>query len=273
MTGHTIMAAPFEAGAGFTPLVNNLDELDRPHGVVPYGSACRHFRIRAAHSDAYRRSAGNLINRMYSWRGYRDVGLGEDATGQRMTLVACEGDVTLGTLSVGFDAPSHGLMVELSFAEEVGALRQAGYLLCEFTKLAVDGAVRSKRVLASLFHVAYIQAHCIQRAEKLLIEVNPRHVRFYEKMLGFRVLAGERMNPRVNAPAVLLCLDLAHARHEIARLGGQPELADTERSLYPYFLSPVEQAHIVERLRGVMRRPELPALVPQARSAPAALLS
>ena len=38
----------------------------------------------------------------------------------------------------------------------------------------------------------------------VVIEVNPRHVRYYERMLGFEVIGPERMNPRVEAPAVLL---------------------------------------------------------------------
>ena len=57
----------------------------------------------------------------------------------------------------------------------------------------------SRRVLASLFHVAYIIAHRVNVFDDLLIEVNPHHVRFYERMLGFAVQGLERLNPRVNA--------------------------------------------------------------------------
>jgi hypothetical protein len=103
-------------------------------------------------------------------------------------------------------------------------------------------------VLASLFHVAYIYAHRVNRFEDLLIEVNPRHVRYYERMLGFVVKGPERMNPRVDAPAVLMALDFSHAHAQIQKFGGRQHLADSERSLYPYFFSPAEEAGIVGRL-------------------------
>src|SRR5436190_455773 len=83
----------------------------------------------------------------------------------------------------------------------------SGRRVCEFTKLAMDSVVRSKRVLAALFHVSYIYGHLLMRYDNLLIEVNPRHVRYYERMLGFRALGEPRQNLRVGAPAVLMSLD------------------------------------------------------------------
>ena len=50
------------------------------------------------------------------------------------------------------------------------------------------------------------------------------------------------------APTVLLSLELSHARSEIAKFGGRPDLAATEKSLYPYFFSPADEAGIVNRL-------------------------
>jgi len=84
----------------------------------------------------------------------------------------------------------------------------------------------------------------------LMIEVNPRHVRYYERMLGFKVSGPQRLNRRVSAPAVLMSLDFRHAHEQINRLGGKPELADMNRSLYPLFFSVPEEAGIVGRLRG-----------------------
>ena len=89
-------------------------------------------------------------------------------------------------ISVGFDSPI-GLLCDELYLDEINVLRDAGRKVCEFTKLAMDSVVHSKRVLAALFHVAYIYAHRIKGFHHLLIEVNPRHVRYYEKMLGFRV--------------------------------------------------------------------------------------
>lgn len=209
----------------------------------------RLYTIRAADSDGHRSSAHILVNRMYSWRGYvtsQSVLQGHNRN--CITLVANdEHDLAVGTITIGFD-DAKGMMVDELFRDEAQQLRRDRAVLCEFTKLAVDGAVRSKRVLASLFHVAFIYAREVHACDRILIEVNPRHVRYYERMLGFEVRGSERLNLRVNAPAVLLSLELLHARTQINRFGGRADLARVERSLYPYFFSPAEEAGIVNRL-------------------------
>ena len=53
----------------------------------------------------------------------------------------------------------------------------------------------------------------------------------------------------VNAPAVLMRLDLAHCAAEIARLGGLRGAKGRERSFYPYFFAPRDAERIVGRLR------------------------
>jgi len=137
---------------------------------------------------------------------------------------------------------------EQAFGPEVRALREQGHRLCEFTKLAIDPTVGTKRVLATLFHVAYIVAHRIRGFDTLVIEVNPRHVRYYERMLGFRVMASERLNRSVNAPAVLLGVDFAYVMQQIGEFAGQPERLATERSLYPGFMSLSEEAGVLSRM-------------------------
>jgi hypothetical protein len=207
----------------------------------------RVFTIRAADEDGHRNSAGILVDRMYAGRGYRTNGLAEGRPG-RITLTACQREHVMGTITVGFDSTS-GLFVDELFAAEVDTLRRNGHRVCEFTKLAVDRMVRSRRVLASLFHVAYICARRLADFTDLLIEVNPRHVRYYERMLGFTARSEERCNPRVEAPAVLMALDLAHAESQIQELGGRGNSAGDAKSLYPYFFSPAEETGIIARLR------------------------
>lgn len=185
---------------------------------------------------------------MYAWRGYDCAQGSLDGRRQnRITLVATEHDSTIGTLTIGFDG-ADGLLVDDLFPDEAQRMRLDHTVLCEFTKLAVDGSVQSKSVLASMFHMAFIYAREINGCDRILIEVNPRHVRYYERMLGFVVRGSERTNLRVNAPAVLLSLDLSHARSQIDRFSGQPNLARIERSLYPYFFSHAEEHGIVHRL-------------------------
>jgi hypothetical protein len=224
-----------------------LDE-PPPAKRVEHEVSRRLYTIRGADSEGHRSSAHILVNRMYAWRGYvSSRGAERVHNPNRITLIASEEESTVGTITIGFDG-GDGLLVDDLFRDEAKQLRRDRAVLCEFTKLAIDGAVRSKRVLASLFHVAFIYAHEVKGCDRILIEVNPRHVRYYERMLGFEVRGPERLNARVNAPAVLLSLEMSHARYQIDIFGGRPELARSERSLYPYFFSPAEEAGIIQRL-------------------------
>lgn len=207
------------------------------------------FKIRLANSEGRRSSASYLIQKMYAWRGY--AASGPQRAPNRVTLVASDAEKALATITVGFDSPDEGLVVEDLYGEEVRRLRATGSRLCEFTKLAVDRNEQSKEVLAMMFHIAYMYAHRMHGCSDLLIEVNPRHVRFYQRMLGFTACGEERLCPRVGAPAVLLWLDLAHAERQIAAYGGHRELAGKVRSLYPFFFSADEESKIVRRLHAI----------------------
>ena len=241
----TIIGVPFEAHHALRSLLQDQSE---PDDAQDDDVSRRLFKIRSADSFGQRSSASILVNRMYATRGYRSTPLPDPQLPTRVTLVASEHEATIGTITVGFDSAT-GLHVDDLFAIETAVLRDAGRHICEFTKLAIDSVVRSKRVLASLVHVAYIYAYRMMGFDSLLIEVNPRHVRYYERMLGFEVIGQKRLNRRVNAPAVLLCLNFAHAHDQIDRFGGKPELSLVERSLYPYFFSVPEEASIVSRLK------------------------
>lgn len=209
----------------------------------------RLLTIRVADSEGHRSSAHILVNRMYAARGYSVTPLPESPNANRITLIATDHDVTIGTITVRFDGPD-GLLVEELFQDEVEQLRNQGAVLCEFIKLAIDGVVRSKKVLASLMHAALICAREIEGCDKVLIEVNPRHVHFYEAMLGFSVLVRERHNRRVNAPAVLMSLDLAFADGQIDRFqSGKFGRNGVDRSLYRHSFSRQETAAVVDRMR------------------------
>lgn len=214
--------------------------------VVDERLGSRIVTIRAADSGGRRSSANILVHKMYATRGYTTSLAPQDAS-NLVTLIATDHDETIGTISVRFDSPE-GLRAEELFPDEIRALRDEGRHLCEFTKLAMDHVVKSKRVLASLFHTAYIWAHRILDFDDVVIEVNPRHVLYYRKMLGFTVIGPERMNRRVNAPAVLMRLDFLLARRRVERWAGTAEQNPLERSLYPYFFSPAEEAGLIARL-------------------------
>ncbi len=207
------------------------------------------IKLRLADSDGQRMQAGFLVQRRYAWRGY-EVGATRGILPNRITLSASDRNETIATISVGLDSDL-GLFVDKLYRDEVDSIRAQKRKVCEFTKLAMEAGVRSRPVLAGLFHIAYIYARRINRCTDLVVEVNPRHVLFYKRMLGFRDCGPERLDPRVQAPAVLLCLDLAFAEQQIAEMGGHVELAGERRSLYPHFFSPREQAGIESRLRAL----------------------
>jgi hypothetical protein len=216
-------------------IAESFDEVDNP------------FKIRVADQGPWRSRASSLIQRRYAWRGYAASPL-EGHTSGRVTLSACVNEATVATITAALDSDD-GLYVSRLYPEQVECLQAEGRKLCEFTKLAVDESVRSHAVLGAIFHVACIYVINLHRCSDVLIEVNPRHVRFYERMLGFCRAADERLDPVVNAPAVLMRLDLAHCAAEIARLGGRHAGKGRERSFYPYFFSPHEAETIVGRLR------------------------
>jgi hypothetical protein len=211
--------------------------------------ALQTFRIRAAQAETQRQAARQLVRRMYSHRGYLTPDIDEPVNRHSVTLaVAREGD-PVGTLSVGFDAAG-GLLCDELFRPEVDALRRSGRKVCEFTKLALDIDGNSKQVLASLFHMAYLHAHRIRGCDDVLIEVNPRHVGYYRRMLDFRVVGEEKLCPRVNAPAVLMALDLFHTRRQIELYAGRFDALATERSLYPYAFEAAKEQEVLRVLFG-----------------------
>jgi len=133
-------------------------------------------------------------------------------------------------------------------------LRAQGGSVAEITKFALDTKMTSKRFLAAMFNVAYIYLRNLWRYTDLVIEVNPSHAPFYVRMLGFVEIGSERMCPRVNAPAVLLWLNLIDKEKQIHEVAGHHEVAKQDRTLYPYFFPAEEEARITERLLRVEPR-------------------
>jgi hypothetical protein len=205
------------------------------------------FKVRLATTEDRRKSASLLIEKMYSWRGYEADTLSRDPN--RITLVAHQENTVGGTVTLGFDGPK-GLVVDELYKAEVDELRARGRKIAELTKLAVDESAGSKSVLAALFHIAFIYAFHIHKYTDFVIEVNPRHVLFYKRMLGFNLIGSERLCPRVGAPAVLLHLDLDYIDRKIAELGGIQPPPPGEKSLYPYGFSKQDELGIAQRLQS-----------------------
>lgn len=207
------------------------------------------FGIRAANIDEQRNSASMLINKMYAWRGYTTSNSASHDP-NKITLTASdkEGKI-IGTLSIGIDSEV-GLLADQVFKDCIDPYRSKGKV-CEIIKLAIDPEVKSKEILASLFHVAFLYARDLHKCDEIFIEVNPRHRKFYEIMLSFSVECPLRENPRVEAPAVLLRVNTKFVTEEIVRAKNPSENVRKDRSFYPYFFSKEEETGILKRLTDV----------------------
>lgn len=218
----------------------------RPQPAEPVRSQV--FNVRLASNAGRQDAAGVLLRRMYAWRGYAlDPAARQD--GGRVTFYAETDGELVGTMSLALDL--HGrLPADENFGDCLAPLRLAGRRLCEPSRLAIDKGM-SKRVFAALIHISYLYAHRLRRFSDYVIEVNPRHVAFYQRMLGFSDFGGERDCSRVGAPAVLLRLPLDVMGEQIRRWGGSFEAAGAERSFYPYFFPLREEAGITARLAAL----------------------
>lgn len=204
------------------------------------------FHIRMANSQGRREAASLLLKKMYGWRGYA-LDAGASHALNKITLFAETEGRTVGTMSLCLDCAEVGLPADENFGDMLDRLRAEDRRLCEPSRLAIDKGV-SKRVFAALIHISYIYAHNIHGYTDYVIEVNPRHVMFYKRMLGFRDFGGERQCTRVGAPAVLLRLDLAYMGEQIRKFGGLMEQPTSERSFYPYFFPTWDEPGITARL-------------------------
>jgi hypothetical protein len=235
--------ASFDMTSALSDLIGGEDRVDP---AVDHDLDQQRFHIRMANSHGRREAASLLIKKMYGWRGYAvDPNTGHAVN--KITLFAETGGATVGTMTLCLDDAT-GLPADDNFRDKLDLLRTQGRRLCEPSRLAIDRGV-SKRVFAALIHISYIYAHNIHGYTDYVIEVNPRHVSFYKRMLGFRDFGGERDCTRVGAPAVLLRLDLDDMGRQIRRYGGLMEQHGGERSFYPYFFPTWDEPGITERLK------------------------
>jgi hypothetical protein len=193
---------------------------------------------------------------MYSWRGYgADHQLASSDT--CTTFTAFSDEDVIGTLTLGVDSPE-GLAADATFKQELDVFRSAPEAkLCELKTFAFSSDVKSKPALATLFHTIFIYEAQQFGCTDVFIEVNPRHVRFYEVMLGFRCVGPPKVDATVSwwpsdLPVQLMRLNLADMRREIDHHAGAS--VKQGRSLYPFFLSNHEEAAVRSRVTQVSRK-------------------
>jgi hypothetical protein len=204
------------------------------------------FKIRVASSPKARREASSLVRKRYAGRGYLTSATLVNA--HSCTFSAYDEGRLSGTLSLRLDSED-GLAADELYRNEMLVLRRQRRRICEFTRLAVDTTQLSYPVLAALFHTVFLFAQKLRGIDYAVIEVNPRHVGYYQRALGFQVLAGRRHNARVNAPAVLMGVQFAEIAAKLERHAGKRKSGPTVRNLYEHGFSKAEAEGILGRLR------------------------
>lgn len=207
------------------------------------------FKIRVARRSSVLQDALGLLNRRYRQKGYGSQTL--TLSPERMTIVAYEDRQVLGTLTVQLDT-DQGLLSDECFREPLDGLRSSGASLCEFTKLATAPHAPMPATLASMFHVAFIFAHQVNHATHAVVEVNPRHVAFYTRVLGFRAQGTAVENPRVKAPGVLLVVDFAQIGRQL--LAREHHCAGEPPPFFSHSFSNTEEKGIRNRIRAALLR-------------------
>src|ERR1035437_2809138 len=232
--------APFSVGKSLRCLIE--DQFSPRDNVLVTRND---FNVRVANSQESKNQVRALINQMYSWRGYRfETNIVGHHTHQT-TLQAYRGEDTLGTLSLNIDS-ENGLLADQLYQREIDTLRKRGAALCELTCLAISKQFGSNELLASLFHLIHILGRSLHCATDAVIEINPRHSLYYQRLLGFRQIGEQTHCRRVNAPAVLLHIKTDFVEEQIAHHAGRRRISD--RSLYPYFFSSLETKQLSQRI-------------------------
>jgi len=156
-----------------------------------------------------------LVRRMYAWRGYlvkRQFSALHDP--DCATVAAWHDGELVATLTLARDNGG-SLLCESLYPNEVSELRAKQLKICEYSRFAVDPAFSSPKLLDSFFRTAYNFSRSHFGATDAVVEVNPRHSRYYERELGFVQIGPRRVCPRVDAPAMLLHRNLRHSLPKI----------------------------------------------------------
>jgi hypothetical protein len=217
------LACASGAGNGFAGLIANRGRPGSRESVSPSsprtrklvalpGTDAPKLHVGVAESLEQIEATDCLVSKRYAWRGYRIEQMGHpslpevrERAKRKITFFAADPPTTLGTVTLRLDRPE-GLLAEATHRKAVQRARVDGRRVGELTRLALAEDVDSQRVLASLFGIVYAVGRVIYGVTNVFIEVNPRHVAFYVRALGFVVAGEARFCERVRAPSVLLHL-------------------------------------------------------------------
>lgn len=239
--GNTVFSEPATQSARFRAL-------------TPVGADSGHFReveprekfkIRLAAGPAGRRSPE-------ARRGDPDAALpGADQDPFLFSFLAHNEGKLAGSVGVRLDSTVRGLAADDMYRDELDDLRAAGQKLAELVQLSVDMNSVPRRVLAGLFHTAYLFAGTVRACDYCLLLANARYADFFYSSLGFDYVGDERVNARTATPMALLAAHLPTVNEALARVGGRPGLATGDPTLFSHGFSPEEVTGVMKRLKAI----------------------
>lgn len=183
--------------------------------AIPVQGVARTIEVKIASTEMEWEQAFALAAASYQARGYEPPLANRlrftpfHALPDTVTFVAKHEGRVIATFSTVMDNLLLGLPMETVYPREIEQLRQSGRRISETTTLAdADLGVREFiQVFLTLIQVA-MQHHRSHGGDTPVIAVNPRHRKFYTKMLGFVPLGPCRSYGAVqDAPAEAFWLD------------------------------------------------------------------
>ncbi|HVJ66943.1 MAG TPA: hypothetical protein VM510_03105 [Caulifigura sp.] len=224
----------------------------------PTAGALKGLECKIASSLAEWHAAFALV-----YQSYHDAGLADYVpSGVRVTpfqvlpststLIARHEGIVLGSLSLVLDS-TLGVPMESAYPAQIANLRNSPVRFAEISSLATAklGASEFRDVFTRLMRFVAQHARHVGIG-RLLITTHPRHMPFYERLMGFKRCGGFTKHPSVrDAPAVAAMLDFDELDqnpppfyHECFDVGIQSQALlpkPMPREIANYFLSLVEE--------------------------------
>lgn len=134
-------------------------------------------------------------------------------------VAECECRRVISTMSLVGDGEL-GLPMETVYAPEIDQRRRSGKRMAEVSCLAADPAQVGCGMEVFIHLCRLMTVFAISKGyDELVIAVHPRHAKFYQRMLAFRIFGELREYPSVkDHPALALYLDLHNMQRLPAKL-------------------------------------------------------
>lgn len=218
------------------------------------------FTFSVANKPHHLKSCFSLAYNEYVKKGYvpqnlpQKMIISEHDTDKNTLVVMAKNEFQeiVGTLSIVVDGEK-GLPCNELFSEELSSLRQKGAKVAEVIRLAIsDDYKNSKEILLGMFNLVCNYVKNVAQCSDLIIEVNPRHVKYYQRLLLFKVISEEKECKRVEgAPAVLLCLNKSEVENYHKFKTNEKEFL---RSLHPHLSKGKEEIQLAKMIQIEMSK-------------------